>query len=71
MAGKPGNNLGSRHGMSRLDESDVKMIKALLAERDAHRRKALELTCERIGEKFGVSGEMVRNISEGRNWSHV
>ena len=71
MAGKPGNNLGSQHGMALLDESDVRMIKALLAERDTYRRKALELTCERIGEKFGVSGAMVRNISEGRNWCHV
>lgn len=53
-------NKGSNHPMTKLAESDVLKIKLLL--------KETELTEHEIGERFGVSREVVSKIKQGKNW---
>jgi len=62
---------GSELPWAILDESDVALIRGLLAERDELRRKASQLTAKAISEKFGVSQRTIEKISEGESWGHV
>jgi AraC-like DNA-binding protein len=64
-------HIGSGHPQAKLDESDVVHIKALLSEREYHRKQAAALTFESIADKFGVHEGTVRRISRGLNWTHV
>jgi hypothetical protein len=63
--------LGSNHGMAKINEQDAAQIKELIAMRDRHLEEARKLTYASIGEKFGIQEATVRNIANGRNWSHV
>lgn len=59
---KPGTSIGSDHGMSVLDEKDVKKIKKLL--RQGKSKQA-------IADQFGVSRSTISHIKAGRTWAHV
>lgn len=51
--------VGSKHGAAKLNEHEVKMIKA---SPDSYKT---------LGERFGVSLSMIGNIKSGRNWTHI
>lgn len=53
-------NRGSKHGMSKLSESDVKEIKKLLS--------AGVMTKIQIAEKFGVARQTISGIGLGNRW---
>lgn len=59
MASQSRGAIGSRHGMAKLTESDVRAIRAS----DAH---ILDTAA-----RFGVTPSMIRNIRAGRSWKHV
>jgi hypothetical protein len=71
MAGYKGMNLGIKHPQAKLDESDVRLIKQLLAEREHHRQQAAALTFESIAAKFGVHEGTIRHIYGGKIWTHI
>ena len=50
---------GSRHGMAKLSERDIPLIRS-----DPR-------SAEAVGADFGVSGSMVLHIRNRRNWKHV
>lgn len=54
--------IGSKHWSSKLEESDIPLIRGLLAD---------GLTCAAIGEKFEVSRQAISEIKRGRTWCHV
>ncbi|MEZ0060936.1 hypothetical protein ABIF26_006479 [Bradyrhizobium elkanii] len=54
------NQLGERHGMSKLTEADVRQIKKMIAARELRRVD--------IGAKFGVSRQAINDIASGKNW---
>ena len=56
------NLAGSKHGMSKINETDVINIKKRLSDGD---------TCVAISKDYGVSEGTIRNIKKGRNWTHV
>ena len=56
------NLAGSKHGMSKINETDVINIKKRLSEGD---------TCVAISKDYSVSEGTIRNIKKGRNWTHV
>ena len=62
---------GSDHPQAKLEESDIPMIRELLAQRDWHRQQADALTLKAIAEKFGVHEATIRRIQSRRNWVHV
>lgn len=53
---------GSAHGMSKLIETDIPIIRRLLSE--GH-------SLASIGRKFKVDPTMIGFIRDGRNWRHV
>ena len=54
---------GEGHGMSKLSESDVRLI------RDMAEQGTISIRA--IGRHFGVYHEAVRAVLNGRTWSHV
>ena len=62
---------GSELPWAKLDESDIPMIRQLIAERDRLKREAAQLTNARIAEKFGVHVRTIDRVSAGENWGHV
>ena len=60
--GRSVNKFGSKHGMSKINETDVINIKKRLSEGD---------TCVAISKDYSVSEGTIRNIKKGRNWTHV
>lgn len=53
-------NSGSRHGLAKLTEADVRAIRAVDG-----------LSHAKIGRLFGVSGSTIDDIRSGRRWKHV
>lgn len=53
---------GSGHGMAKLTEDQIPVIRSLRLE---------GLTYLKIAERFGVSKDMIYRICKGMNWSHV
>ena len=62
---------GENHPQSKLSSADIRNIRALVDIRNEHRRKAAELTNEKIAEKFDIHEGHVRRIASGKNWSHL
>jgi len=62
---------GSSHPQAKLEESDIHLIRELLAQRDWHRQQADALTIQAIADKFGVHEGTIRRIQSRRNWGHV
>lgn len=62
---------GSDLSWSKLTEDDVLMIRALFAEREYLRKKASELTNEKIAEKFGVHRCTIEKVASGETWGYV
>lgn len=56
------NNLGSKHGMSKLNEQKVKLIKERINAGDKNYL---------IANEFGISQQNVCDIRKGRLWKHV
>lgn len=56
-------NVGGKHGMSLLTESDVRIIKRMISEK--------ELFVREIGALFGVSRQAISDIKNNRNWKHI
>lgn len=54
--------IGSKNGQAKLTESDIPLIRALLAEGLPHRV---------IAEKFGVHPGRISHIKLGISWCHV
>lgn len=57
------NNNGSRHGQSKLTESQVAEIRRRYASGKVHQRS--------IAQEFGVSRELISQIVRGQIWKHV
>ena len=53
---------GSKHGMSKLNESNILEIRKMLNN---------GLTVTEIGKQFGVGPNAIYNIKHGKKWSHV
>lgn len=53
---------GSQHGMSKLDEDDVRQIRML---------RQQGLTQRVIANQFGVTRSMISYIVNNKNWQHV
>jgi hypothetical protein len=64
-------NRGSDLPWAKLCESDVMMIRELVAERNYHKRQASALTNAKIAEKFGVHVRTIDRVTSGENWGHV
>jgi len=58
----PEQNLGSRNGMSKLTESDVRTIHQLLREGQSR---------SQIASQFGISVSCISGIFVGRLWKHI
>lgn len=75
MVDDPLNRLAVKRGSelphAKLTEDDVRLILALVAERDELRRRAKQLTNREIAKKFGVHRRTVDKISAGETWIHV
>lgn len=56
---------------SKLTDDDVRLIRALIEERESHKKAAAQLTNKKIAEKFGVHFRTIDRISAGENWTHV
>ena len=55
-------NVGSEHGMAKLTEKDIPVIRQRLNNNE---------TCVAIAKDYGVSDNMIRHIKMGRSWRHV
>jgi len=62
---------GTELPQAKLTEHDVKMINALVSDRNAALEKAKALTNAKLAEKFGVHKRTIDRITTGENWSHV
>ena len=62
---------GSELPWSRLTESDVRLIRELIADREATKAQLRELTNAKIAEKFGVHVRTIDRVANGENWGHV
>ena len=54
--------IGSRHGMSKLTEEDIPIIRGMRAHGESN---------QDIASHFHVSADMIRLICEHKNWKHV
>lgn len=75
MRDDPLNRLKVKRGIdlpqSKLNESDVKLIRGLIKERDRLKREISELTNEKIAEKFAVHRRTIERLSSGETWWHI
>lgn len=62
---------GSQLSWAKLDESDVALIREMVAEREAMKAKLREVTNAKIAEKFGVHVRTIDRVTTGENWGHV
>lgn len=62
---------GSQLSWAKLDESDVALIRGMVAEREAMKAKLREVTNAKIAEKFGVRVRTIDRVTTGENWGHV
>lgn len=62
---------GSQLPWAKLDESDVVLIRQLVEERDALKRRLGSLTNAAIAEKFGVHCRTIDRVTAGEGWGHV
>lgn len=58
-----------KHSRAKVDPSDVILIRRLIEEKRAIEAKLANLTYDKIGEKFDLSGHAVKQIASGRSWS--
>jgi hypothetical protein len=58
-----GIDVGETHGMSKLKNADIPLIRQLIAEN--------KLTQKAIGDKFNVSARVIRSIKTGRCWATI
>lgn len=69
------NRIKVKRGMdlpqSRLTDEDVRLIRALVEERERHREEAAKLTNAKLAEKFGVHVRTIDKVTAGENWGHV
>lgn len=63
LYGRQGSNVGSRNGMAKLTEEDVKKIRRLHASGRYYHRE--------LAEMFGVSRATIGAVLSGRLWNHV
>lgn len=63
--------IGEKHKDAKLTESDVRIIRDLVAERDRLLAEARKLTYQAIAEKFDIHEGHVRRIVRGDVWSHI
>ena len=56
------------HTRAKAEPDDIRLIRALVAEKRELERKLARLTYDAIGEKFNLSGHSVRMIASGRSW---
>lgn len=57
---------GNQHGMSKLKESDIPIIRKMVSEATNITRGVLAAV-----DMFGVSNWAIRDILRGRTWSHI
>ena len=62
---------GSQLPWSKLNESDVKMIRDLVEARNKLKAELSELTNKKIAEKFEVHVRTIDRITAGEGWGHV
>lgn len=62
---------GSELPQSKLNESDVQLILALVLHRDELKKQLKILTNKAISEKFDVSLRTIDRVTSGETWSHV
>ena len=62
---------GSQLPQSKLTEDDVKLIWCLIHERNELKKKASNLTNEKIAAKFNVHRRTIERITEKGGWNHV
>jgi len=56
---------------AKLDEQDVRLIQALVEERERHKQAASRLSNARLAEKFGVSLRTIERLLHRETWWHV
>jgi hypothetical protein len=62
---------GSQLPQAKLTEHDVCLIRKLIDEREAEKRRLAELTNAKLAEKFGVHVRTIDRISMGETWGHL
>jgi hypothetical protein len=62
---------GTDRWNAKLSEDDVRLIRDLVAEREALRAEVRKLTDAKIAEKFEVHPNTVRKLCQGGSWIHV
>lgn len=62
---------GSQLPHAKLTESDVRLIRELIAHREKLRAEVSTLTNQCIAEKFNVHHRTIDKISAGETWIHV
>lgn len=65
------NNKAPKGGRTRLTPADVRLIRALISERERLLAEARQLSNDEIGKKFGVGGEQIWKIATGRAWFFI
>jgi len=54
---------GEKHGLAKLNEMQVRVIRRLI--------ESKTMTNREIGEIFGVSKQCIKHIKSGRSWKHL
>lgn len=62
---------GSDLPQAKLNDDDVRLIRAAVRERDRLKREASELSNYALARKFGVHTRTVEKITQGESWAHV
>ncbi|MDE2467328.1 MAG: hypothetical protein KGL35_00910 [Bradyrhizobium sp.] len=62
---------GSDLPQSKLDDGDVRLIRAAVVERDRLKREASSLSNCSLARKFGVHTRTIEKIVQGESWVHV
>lgn len=62
---------GEAHYRAKLTEHDVRLLRALAAERRQLLEQAAELSNAALAAKFGVTPACVERVLYGQTWSHV
>lgn len=64
-------NVGARNANAKLSHDDVRLIRALIRERNRLMEEANKLTRQKIAEKFGIKPVTVSKISQHYTWANV
>ena len=62
---------GSKLPQSKLTETDVKLIREIIEERDQLKFVLSQMTNAKIAEKFEVHVRTIDRITTGESWTHV